>query len=89
VTFDQVKTALCWWKSCSIAGGVDLSACGNNFDSSTQGGARRDREVFDEDKKELPVMISAAGLDARRNAYFWQTTEPLMRLKHVKPLSVG
>ncbi len=48
------------------------------------------REVFDEDKKELPVMISAAVGRGGETLISAQTTEAFWNaVKHVKPLSVG
>ena len=48
------------------------------------------REVFDQDGKELPVMISAAVGRGGETLISAQTTEAFWNaVKHVKPLSVG
>jgi 5-methyltetrahydrofolate--homocysteine methyltransferase len=61
VTFDQVKTAYKQQVRALIAGGVDLLMVETIFDSlNAKAALVAIREVFDEDGKELPVMISAA-----------------------------
>ena len=61
VTFDQVKAAYKQQVSALIAGGVDLLLVETIFDSlNAKAALVAIREVFDQDGKELPVMISAA-----------------------------
>src|SRR5580698_10605939 len=61
VTFDQVKTAYIQQVRALIAGGSDLLLVETIFDSlNAKAALVAIREVFDQDKKELPVMVSAA-----------------------------
>src|ERR1700726_2591775 len=61
VTFDQVKAAYSQQVRALIAGGVDLLLVETIFDSlNAKASLVAIREVFDEDGKQLPVMISAA-----------------------------
>src|SRR6202046_2342049 len=61
VTFDQVKVAYKQEVRALIAGGVDLLLVETIFDSlNAKAALVAIREVFDEDHKQLPVMISAA-----------------------------
>src|SRR5580698_2960768 len=61
VTFDQVKTAYAQQVRALIAGGSDLLLVETIFDSlNAKAALVAIREVFDQDGKELPVMISAA-----------------------------
>src|SRR3954470_22715645 len=91
VTFDQVKTAYAQQVRALIAGGSDLLLVETIFDSlSAKAALVAVREVFDQDGKELPVMISAAVgrggetmISAQTIDAFWTAVE------HVKPLSVG
>src|SRR5215471_14891314 len=91
VTFDQVKTAYAQQVRGLIAGGVDVLLVETIFDSlNAKAALVAIREVFDEDGKELPVMISAAVgrggetmISGQTVAAFWNAVE------HVKPLSVG
>jgi 5-methyltetrahydrofolate--homocysteine methyltransferase len=91
VTFDQVKGAYAQQVRALIAGGSDLLLVETIFDSlNAKAALVAIREVFDEDKKELPVMISAAVgrggetmISAQTIEAFWNAVE------HVKPLSVG
>ena len=91
VTFDQVKTAYAEEVRSLIAGGVDLLLVETIFDSlNAKAALVAIREVFDEDKKELPVMISAAVGRGGETLISAQTTEAFWNaVKHVKPLSVG
>src|SRR6266403_724880 len=91
VTFDQVKTAYAEEVRALIAGGVDLLLVETIFDSlNAKAALVAIREVFDEDKKELPVMISAAVGRGGETLISAQTTEAFWNaVKHVKPLSVG
>ena len=91
VTFDQVKTAYAEEVRALIAGGVDLLLVETIFDSlNAKAALVAIREVFDEDRKELPVMISAAVGRGGETLISAQTTEAFWNaVKHVRPLSVG
>ena len=96
VTFDQVKTAYKHQVRALIAGGVDVLLVETIFDSlNAKAALVAIREVFDEDglaanKKELPVMISAAVGRGGETLISAQTTEAFWNaVQHVKPLSVG
>jgi len=91
VTFDQVKIAYIQQVRALIAGGVDLLLVETIFDSlNAKAALVAIREVFDQEGRELPVMISAAVgrggetmISAQTIEAFWDAVE------HVKPLSVG
>jgi 5-methyltetrahydrofolate--homocysteine methyltransferase len=91
VTFDQVKTAYAQQVRGLIAGGVDLLLVETIFDSlNAKAALVAIREVFDEDGKTLPVMISAAVGRGGETMISAQTTEAFWNaVSHVKPLSVG
>ena len=91
VTFDQVKAAYKHQVRALIAGGVDLLLVETIFDSLNAKAALVGiREVFDEDGKKLPVMISAAVGRGGETLISAQTTEAFWNaVRHVKPLSVG
>jgi 5-methyltetrahydrofolate--homocysteine methyltransferase len=91
VTFDQVKTAYSQQVRALIAGGVDLLLVETIFDSlNAKAALVAIREVFDQDGKELPVMISAAVGRGGETLISAQTTEAFWNaVQHVKPLSVG
>src|SRR5712672_4050203 len=91
VTFDQVKTAYAEEARALIAGGVDLLLVETIFDSlNAKAALVAIREVFDEDGKQLPVMISAAVGRGGETMISAQTTEAFWNaVRHVKPLSVG
>jgi 5-methyltetrahydrofolate--homocysteine methyltransferase len=91
VTFDQVKQAYAEEVRALIAGGSDLLLVETIFDSlNAKAALVAIREVFDEDKKELPVMISAAVGRGGETLISAQTTEAFWNaVKHVRPLSVG
>jgi len=91
VTFDQVKTAYMQQVRALIAGGSDLLLVETIFDSLNAKAALVGiREVFDQDGKELPVMISAAVGRGGETMISAQTTEAFWNaVQHVKPLSVG
>ena len=91
VTFDQVREAYKHQIRALIAGGVDTLLVETIFDSlNAKAALVAIREVFDEDKKELPVMISAAVGRGGETLISAQTTEAFWNaVKHVKPLSVG
>lgn len=91
VTFDQVKTAYAEQVRALIAGKVDFLLVETIFDSlNAKAALVAIREVFDEDKIELPVMISAAVGRGGETLISAQTTEAFWNaVAHVKPLSVG
>jgi 5-methyltetrahydrofolate--homocysteine methyltransferase len=91
VTFDQVKTAYKEEVRALIAGGVDLLLVETIFDSlNAKAALVAIREVLDEDKKDFPVMISAAVGRGGETLISAQTTEAFWNaVRHVKPLSVG
>src|ERR1700678_2551477 len=91
VTFDQVKSAYAQQVRGLIAGGVDLLLLETIFDSlNAKAALVAIREVFDQDGKELPVMISAAVGRGGETMISAQTTEAFWNaVAHVKPLSVG
>jgi 5-methyltetrahydrofolate--homocysteine methyltransferase len=91
VTFDQVKTAYAQQVRALMAGGSDLLLVETLFDSlNAKAALVAIREVFDQDGKELPVMISAAVGRGGETLISAQTTEAFWNaVQHVKPLSVG
>jgi 5-methyltetrahydrofolate--homocysteine methyltransferase len=91
VTFDQVKTAYAEQARALIAGGVDILLVETIFDSlNAKAALVAIREVFDQDHKELPVMISAAVGRGGETLISAQTTEAFWNaVRHVKPLAVG
>jgi 5-methyltetrahydrofolate--homocysteine methyltransferase len=91
VTFDQVKTAYMQQVRALIAGGVDFLLVETIFDSlNAKAALVGTREVFDQDGKKLPVMISAAVGRGGETMISAQTTEAFWNaVHHVKPLSVG
>src|ERR1700677_2440186 len=91
VTFDQVCTAYKQQVRALIAGGSDLLLVETIFDSlNAKAALVAIREVFDEDGKHLPVMISAAVGRGGETLISAQTTEAFWNaVRHVHPLSVG
>ena len=91
VTFDQVKAAYALQIRALIAGGSDLLLVETIFDSlNAKAALVAIREVFDQDGKELPVMISAAVGRGGETMISAQTIEAFWSaVKHVRPLSVG
>ncbi len=91
VTFDQVKTAYAQQVRALIAGGVDLLLVETIFDSlNAKAALVAIREVFDEDGKNLPVMISAAVGRGGETMISAQTTEAFWNaVQHIRPLSIG
>src|SRR5579863_6434790 len=91
VTFDQVKAAYAQQVRALIAGGVDLLLVETIFDSlNAKAALVAIREVFDEQGKELPVMISAAVGRGGETMISAQTTEAFWNaVRHVRPISVG
>ena len=91
VTFDQVRIAYKEQVRALIAGGTDFLLLETIFDSlNAKAALVAIREVFDEDKIELPVMISAAVGRGGETLISAQTTEAFWNaVEHVRPLSVG
>ena len=91
VTFDQVKAAYAQQVRALIAGGVDLLLVETIFDSlNAKAALVAIREAFNEQGKELPIMISAAVGRGGETMISAQTTEAFWNaVRHVKPLSVG
>ncbi len=91
VTFDQVKKAYAEQVRALMAGGSDLLLVETIFDSlNAKAALVAIREVFDQDGKELPVMISAAVGRGGETMISAQTIEAFWNaVRHVKPLSVG
>lgn len=91
VTFDQVKDAYIHQIRALIAGGSDLLLVETIFDSlNAKAALVAIREVFDQDGKELPVMISAAVGRGGETMISAQTVEAFWNaVEHIKPLSVG
>src|SRR5215831_6326599 len=91
VTFDQVKRVYAEQARALIAGGVDLLLVETIFDSlNAKAALVAISEVFEQDGKKLPIMISAAVgrggetmISAQTVEAFWDAVE------HVHPLSVG
>ncbi len=90
-TFDQVKAAYAQQARALIAGGADLLLVETIFDSlNAKAALVAIREVFDQDGKDLPVMISAAVGRGGETMISAQTIEAFWNaVKHVKPISVG
>jgi 5-methyltetrahydrofolate--homocysteine methyltransferase len=91
VTFDQVKAAYAHQVRALIAGGVDALLVETIFDSlNAKAALVAIREVFDEQGKELPVMISAAVGRGGETMISAQTIEAFWTaMEHAKPLSIG
>jgi 5-methyltetrahydrofolate--homocysteine methyltransferase len=90
-TFDQVKAAYTRQVRALIAGGVDVLLVETIFDSlNAKAALVAIQEVFAQEKKTLPIIISAAVgrggetmISAQTIEAFWNAT------KHVKPLAIG
>jgi 5-methyltetrahydrofolate--homocysteine methyltransferase len=91
VTFNQVKIAYKQQVRALIAGGVDTLLVETIFDSlNAKAALVAIREVFDEDHKDLPVMISAAVGRGGETMISAQTVEAFWNaMQHVNPLSIG
>ncbi|AGP37534.1 methionine synthase [Sorangium cellulosum] len=91
VTFDQVKQAYVHQIRALIAGGSDVLLVETIFDSlNAKAALVAIREVFDEDGKTLPVMISAAVGRGGETMISAQTVEAFWNaVKHVDPLAIG
>ncbi len=91
VTFDQVKAAYANQVRALIAGGSDLLLVETIFDSlNAKAALVAIQEVFEQDKKVLPIMISAAVGRGGETMISAQTIEAFWNaVAHVKPLAVG
>jgi len=90
-TFDQVKAAYINQVRALIAGGSDLLLVETIFDSlNAKAALVAIQEVFAQDKKILPIMISAAVGRGGETMISAQTIEAFWNaVKHVKPIAVG
>jgi 5-methyltetrahydrofolate--homocysteine methyltransferase len=90
-TFDQVKHAYMHEVRALIAGGVDTLLVETIFDSlNAKAALVAIQEVFEQDKVELPIQISAAVGRGGETMISAQTIEAYWNaVKHVKPLSIG
>ncbi|HEY2407022.1 MAG TPA: methionine synthase, partial [Polyangiaceae bacterium] len=91
VSFEQVKIAYTEQVRALIAGGSDVLLVETIFDSlNAKAALVAIRDVFEQEGKELPVMISAAVGRGGETMISAQTIEAFWTaVKHVKPLSVG
>ncbi len=91
VTFDQVKQSYVHQIRALIAGGSDVLLVETIFDSlNAKAALVAIREVFDQDGRALPVMVSAAVGRGGETMISAQTCEALWNaIAHVNPLSVG
>lgn len=90
-TFDQVKAAYINQVRALIAGGSDLLLVETIFDSlNAKAALVAIQEVFAQEKKILPIMISAAVGRGGETMISAQTVEALWNsVKHVHPIAVG
>ena len=90
-TFDQVKTAYTHQIRGLIAGGSDILLVETIFDSlNAKAALVAIQEVFEQDKKILPIMISAAVGRGGETMISAQTIEAYWNaMKHVKPIAIG
>ncbi|MCW5831768.1 MAG: methionine synthase [Labilithrix sp.] len=91
VTFDQVKAAYVRQVRALVAGGSDVLLVETIFDSlNAKAALVAIQEVFEQDGKRLPVMISAAVGRGGETMISAQTVEALWNaVEHVAPLSIG
>jgi 5-methyltetrahydrofolate--homocysteine methyltransferase len=90
-TFDQVKAAYINQVRALIAGGSDLLLVETIFDSlNAKAALVAIQEVFAQDKKVLPIMISAAVGRGGETMISAQTVEAYWNaMKHVNPIAIG
>ena len=90
-TFDQVKTAYTHQIRGLIAGGSDILLVETIFDSlNAKAALVAIQEVFEQDKKILPIMISAAVGRGGETMISAQTIEAYWNaMKYVKPIAIG
>jgi 5-methyltetrahydrofolate--homocysteine methyltransferase len=91
VTFDQVKQAYRQQIRALIAGGSDILLVETIFDAlNAKAALVAIQEIFEEDKVQLPIMVSAAVGRGGETMISAQTVEALWNaIAHVKPLAVG
>ncbi|HTW49111.1 MAG TPA: methionine synthase [Acidobacteriaceae bacterium] len=91
VTFDQVRQAYAQQVRALIAGGSDLLLVETIFDSlNAKAALVAIQEVFAEQGRELPIMISAAVGRGGETMISAQTVEAFWNaVEHVRPFSVG
>src|SRR5271170_3298578 len=91
VTFDQVKAAYVNQVRALIAGGSDILLVETIFDSlNAKAALVAIQEVFEQDKKILPIMISAAVGRGGETMISAQTIEAYWNaMKQVKPIAIG
>ncbi len=91
VTFDQVKAAYVNQVRALIAGGSDLLLVETIFDSlNAKAALVAIEEVYAQDKKILPIMISAAVGRGGETMISAQTIEAFWNaMKHVQPIAIG
>jgi 5-methyltetrahydrofolate--homocysteine methyltransferase len=91
VTFDQVKLSYVQQVRALIAGAVDVLLVETIFDSlNAKAALVAIEEVFENDGKRVPIMISAAVGRGGETMISAQTGEALWNaVKHVKPMSIG
>jgi len=90
-TFDQVKAAYTNQVRALIAGGSDILLVETIFDSlNAKAALVAIQEVFEQEKKILPIMISAAVGRGGETMISAQTIEAYWNaMKHVKPIAIG
>src|SRR6185436_10471230 len=90
-TFDQVRQAYAEQVRALIAGGSDVLLVETIFDSlNAKAALVAIQDVFEQDGKKLPIMVSAAVGRGGETMISAQTVEALWNaVKHVQPLSVG
>ena len=90
-TFDQVKAAYINQVRALIAGGSDILLVETIFDSlNAKAALVAIQEVFAQDKKILPIMISAAVGRGGETMISAQTVEAYWNaMKHVNPIAIG
>ena len=90
-TFDQVKSAYTHQIRGLIAGGSDILLVETIFDSlNAKAALVAIQEVFEQDGKILPIMISAAVGRGGETMISAQTIEAYWNaMKHVKPIAIG
>ncbi|MEI9960005.1 MAG: homocysteine S-methyltransferase family protein [Limisphaerales bacterium] len=91
VTFDQVKAAYANQVRALIAGGSDILLVETIFDSlNAKAALVAIQEVFEAERKNLPIMISAAVGRGGETMISAQTIEAYWNaMKHVKPIAIG
>ena len=91
VTFDQVKAAYAQQVRALIKGGSDFLLVETIFDAlNAKAALVAIQEVFEQDKVQLPIMISAAVGRGGETMISAQTVEALWNaVAHVKPLAIG